>query len=451
MAYDFDLITIGAGSGGVAASRRSAALGAKVLIAEASRIGGTCVIRGCVPKKLMMYAAEFASSFQTARGYGWDMEPPRFNMAQWAQGKAAEITRLEGIYNNLLSQSGVQVVRGQARIVAPHTVEVDGRTYTAQRILIATGSTPSSNAFPGLEQAMTSNELLDLQALPDSLLVVGAGFIALEFASIMANLGVQVHVAYRADLPLRGFDQDVRKKVAHNLEQLGIRLYPNAQLERLEKTAAGFVLHCADGISITTQAALNATGRHPNIQGLGLDSVGVKTNDKGAVQVNAQGQTSVDHIWAIGDVTDQINLTPVAIAQGRAFAETEFGKQPRSVDLSQVASAVFTLPPVGTVGLTEEQAVQHGAIDVYESEFRPMKAAFVGGSDRVYMKLLVQADSGRVLGVHMVGADAPEIVHSLAVARTCGATKADFDRTIAVHPTAAEEWVLMREAARRVG
>ncbi len=451
MYYDYDLITIGAGSGGVAASRRAAALGAKVLIAESFRVGGTCVIRGCVPKKLMMYAAGFADSLADARGYGWRFGEAQFDMAHWAATKAGEIQRLEGIYQTMLAKAGVQLARGHARIVAPHTVEIDGQRHTAARILIAAGGAPSSHAFEGLGAAMTSNELLDLQQIPDSLLVIGGGFIALEFASIMARLGASVHLAYRAELPLRGFDQDLRTRVATALEQAGITLHHSVDLQGLERTTNGFVLQRADGSKVQAAAALNATGRHPNVDGLGLDSVGVQLTDQGAIAVDAFSKTSVDHIWAVGDVTNRINLTPVAIAEGRAFAETEFGNTPRSIDHSVVASAVFTTPPIGTVGLTEAQAAEQGPVDVYESDFRPMKDAFINGSNRSYMKLLVQADSGLVLGAHMIGADAPEIIQSLAVALSCRATKADFDRTIALHPSAAEEFVLMRERTRRIG
>ena len=451
MHYDYDLITIGAGSGGVAASRRSAALGARVLIAEASRVGGTCVIRGCVPKKLMMYAAGFADSLQDARGYGWDFGEARFDMGRWAATKAKEIDRLENIYGTMLANAKVELVRGHARIVAPHTVEINGQRHTAERILIAAGGAPSSHAIPGLEHAMDSTALLDLQTVPDSLLVIGGGFIALEFASIMARLGAEVHLAYRNELPLRGFDHDLRVRVAGALQQAGVTLHQGVGLERLERDAEGFVLHRADGSTVRASAALNATGRHPNVEGLGLDSVGVQLNKKGAIEVDAFSKTSVDHIWAVGDVTDRVNLTPVAIAEGRAFAETEFGGTPRQIDHSLVASAVFTLPPIGTVGLTEEEAAKQGPVDVYVSDFRPMKDAFVDGNNRSYMKLLADANTGKVLGLHMIGADAPEIIQSLAVALSCGATKADFDRTIALHPSAAEEFVLMREPARRVG
>ena len=447
-AYDYDLITLGAGSGGVAASRRAAALGARVLIAENSRVGGTCVIRGCVPKKLMMYAASFADSFDYARGYGWSFSDPVFDMANWADTKAAELDRLESIYLGMLERAGVTLVRGHARIVGPHTVEIDGQRHTARHILIATGGHPNTDTIPGLEQAMTSNEILDLREVPETLLVVGAGFIAVEFASIMARLGSQVHLVYRGDLPLRGFDEDLRQRVAQALQAKGVQLHSGHAPQKLERDGDAFVLHLEGGEQLRGAAVLNATGRSPNTQGIGLESVGISVNKKGAIPVDADSRTSVEHIWAVGDVTDRVNLTPVAIAEGRAMVESVFGNTPRRVDHSIVASAVFTDPPMATVGLTEAQAAEKGPIRVFESDFRPMKDAFVDGSSRSYMKLVVDADTDKVLGAHMVGADAPEIIQSLAVAVTCGASKADFDRTIAVHPTAAEEFVLMREPSR---
>ena len=447
-AYDYDLITLGAGSGGVAASRRASALGAKVLIAENSRVGGTCVIRGCVPKKLMMYAASFADSFDYARGYGWSFGEPAFDMSRWADAKAAELDRLEGIYLGMLERAGVTLVRGHARIVAPHTVEIDGQRHTARHILIATGGHPNTDTIPGLELAMTSNGILDLREIPESLLVVGAGFIALEFASIMARLGSQVHLVYRGELPLRGFDNDLRQRVARALEAKGVQLHAGHAPQQLERDGAGYVLHLEGGGQVRASAVLNATGRSPNSHDIGLESVGISVNKKGAIPVDADSRTCVDHIWAVGDVTDRVNLTPVAIAEGRAMVESVFGNTPRRVDHSVVASAVFTDPPLGTVGLTEVEAADKGPIRVFESDFRPMKDAFVDGQGRSYMKLVVDAASDKVLGIHMVGADAPEIIQSLAVAISCGATKADFDRTIAVHPTAAEEFVLMREPSR---
>ena len=451
MTDTYDVIVIGAGSGGVAASRRAAAHGARVLIAEADRVGGTCVIRGCVPKKLMMYAAGFAQTLQEAAGFGWTGVAGRFEMARWADAKTREIDRLEGIYRKLLADSGVELANGRARLLAPGTVAVGERELRASRVLVATGGAPAHDALPGLALAMSSNEILDLRELPVTLLVIGGGYIAVEFASILAGLGSQVTLAFRDTLPLRGFDIDLRQRLAQSLGARGITLAAGLALQSLEGSAAGgFVLRRADGSVITADAALNATGRHPNAAGIGLEALGVQLDVRGAIAVDADSRSSVAGIWAIGDVTHRVNLTPVAIAEGRAFADTEFGRRPVRVDHRHVASAVFSDPPVATVGPSEAAAAELGPVDIYESDFKPMKTAFAGGSQRSYMKLVVDGLNDRVLGIHMIGADAPEIVQSLAVAITCGATKRDFDRTLAVHPTAAEEFVLMREPVRRL-
>ncbi|MDP2008109.1 MAG: glutathione-disulfide reductase [Rubrivivax sp.] len=451
MDKDYDLIVIGAGSGGVAASRRAAAHGARVLIVEADRVGGTCVIRGCVPKKLMMYAAGFAQALEEARGYGWADVSGRFEMGRWADAKAAEIGRLEGLYRKMLADGGVELAQGRARLLGSDTVAVGERKVQAQRILIATGGSPSHGALPGLGAAMTSDQLLDLRTLPATVLVVGGGYIAVEFASILAGLGVQVTLAFRDTLPLRGFDADLRTRLAQALTARGLTLAGGVALTALERSEHGFTLRRADGSALHAEAALNATGRHPNTDGLGLAEAGVRLDTHGAIAVDADSRSSAASVWAIGDVTNRVNLTPVAIAEGRAFADTEFGGRPTRVDHRNVASAVFTDPPIATVGLSEADAARHGPVDVFESDFRPMKTAFVGGAARSYMKLVVDGLNQRVLGVQMIGADAPEIVQSLAVALTCGATKHDFDRTLAVHPTAAEEFVLMRAPVRRHG
>ena len=449
MSEHYDLIVIGAGSGGVAAARRAAAHGARVLIAEADRVGGTCVIRGCVPKKLMMYAAGFSQALQEAAGFGWTDVGGRFELARWAEAKAREIDRLEGIYRQLLADSKVELVGERARLLSPSRVQVGARQVEAGRVLIATGGAPAQQAIPGLAEAMSSNELLDLRALPETVLVIGGGYIAVEFASILAGMGAGVTLAYRDTLPLRGFDTDLRSRLATALADRGITLAPGVALTALQRDAAGFALQRADGSVLRARAALNATGRDPNSGDLGLQALGVELDRRGAVVVDAESRSSVAGLWAIGDVTHRVNLTPVAIAEGRAFSDTEFGRRPTRVDHRQVASAVFSEPPIATVGLTEDQAAALGPVDIYQSEFRPMKTAFAGGSQRTYMKLVVDGLSDRVLGVHMIGSDAPEIVQSLAVALTCGATKRDFDRTLAVHPTAAEEFVLMREPVRR--
>ena len=451
MSDEYDLVVIGAGSGGVAASRRAAAHGARVLIVEADRVGGTCVIRGCVPKKLMMYAAGFAQAFEEARGYGWTGVTGAFELSRWANAKEAEITRLEGVYRKLLVDSGVELATGRARLLGGGAVAVGDRTVRGQRLLVATGSAPAHDALPGLSQAMTSNDVLDLRELPVSLLVVGGGYIAVEFARILSGLGSKVTLAFRDTHPLRGFDIDLRTRLAEALAARGIALAGGIGLTGLERCEGGFALHCVDGSVLQAAAALNATGRRPNTANLGLEEAGVILNASGAIDVDADGRTSAPGIWAIGDVTQRVSLTPVAIAEGRAFADTEFGRRPARVDHRTVASAVFTDPPIATVGLSEADAAKSGPVDIFESDFRPMKTAFVGGEARTYMKLVVDSLNDRVLGVHMIGSDAPEIVQSLAVALTCGATKRDFDRTLAVHPTAAEEFVLMREPVRRHG
>ena len=451
MTTDFDLVVIGAGSGGVAASRRAAVHGARVLVVEADRVGGTCVIRGCVPKKLMMYAAGYGQALDEARAYGWTVGPGSFEMARWADAKAAEISRLEGVYHQMLADGGVQLARGHARLLGAGRVAVDGREISAGRVLIATGGAPARDALPGLAQAMTSNEVLDLRALPASLLVLGGGYIAVEFASILAGLGSAVTLAYRDSLPLRGFDADLRSRLASALAARGITLAGGVALQGLDRDAAGFALRRADGSVLRADAALNATGRRPNTDGLGLADAGVQLDARGAIAVDADSRSSLAGVWAIGDVTGRVNLTPVAIAEGRAFADTEFGRRPSRVDHRTVASAVFTDPGIASIGLTEADAALRGPVDVYTSDFRPMKTAFAGGAARSFMKLVVDGLSDRVLGVHMIGADAAEIVQSLAVALTCGATKRDFVRTVAVHPTAAEEFVLMRQPVRRHG
>ena len=447
--FDFDLITLGAGSGGVASSRRAALHGARVAIVEGSRVGGTCVIRGCVPKKLLMYAAQFGAGFAQARGYGWTLDEPRFEMERWASQKAAETARLEAIYRQLLAGSQVELVEGWARLDGPHRVRVGDRVLTARQVLIATGGTPVRDSIPGIEDCATSDDLLDLRQLPARAAIIGGGYIAVEFASMLARLGVRVSLYYRASLPLRGFDDTLRTAAASALQAAGIDLHPGSVPQRVQRTAEGFLLLLGDDRAVAYPWVLNATGRRPHTQGLGLETVGITPDAHGAVPVSADLQTSAPGVYAIGDVTNRHNLTPVAIAEGRALADSLFGAAPRQVDLSLVASAVFMMPPMASCGPTEAAALAQGhRLKVFETDFRPMKQAFIGGSERTHMKLLVDADNNRVLAVHMLGEDAPEIVQSLAVALTAGATKEHFDKTIAMHPTAAEEFVLMREASR---
>lgn len=452
MSFDFDLLTLGAGSGGVAASRRAALHGAKVAIVEAGRVGGTCVLRGCVPKKLLMYAAQFRDAFAEAPGYGWAFENAHFEMPRWAAAKAAETARLEGIYRQMLAAAGVELVEGYAKLEGPQRVRVGERVITARHVLVATGGSPVRDSIPGIEACATSDELLDLQTLPAACAVIGGGYIAVEFASMLARLGSKVTLYFRDRLPLRGFDEMLRSAAAAELQAAGVELHPGRVPTRVTRSASGFLLQFGDERMREFPWVLNATGRRPNTAGMNLGSAGIELGAAGAVRVNAALQTTAPNHHAIGDVTNRRNLTPVAIAEGRALADSLFGGQPREVDLSLVASAVFMLPPMASVGPTETEAVAAGhTVKVFETDFRPMKQAFIGGTERTRMKLLADATSDRVLAVHMVGADAPEIVQSLAVALTAGATKAHFDRTIAMHPTAAEEFVLMREPARTVG
>lgn len=454
MTHDFDLITIGAGSGGVAASRRAAVHGAKVAIVEGGRVGGTCVLRGCVPKKLLMYAAQFGDALHEARGYGWQLPAVGtsgvgFDMPTWAGAKAAETARLEGVYRQMLAGGGVQLIEGWARLDGPNTVAVGEQRFTARHILLATGSAPVRDSIPGIDACATSDDLLDLQTLPARAAVVGGGYIAVEFASMLARLGVQVDLFYRDRLPLRGFDTLLRTAAAAALQAAGVALHPGAAPQRIARDGAGqFLLMLGEDRLLAFPWVLNATGRRPNSAGLGLPP-SFTLGDQGAVPVDDQGDTALPGVHAIGDLTHRKNLTPVAIAEGRALADRLFGPAHRPVDLSLVASAVFMLPPLASVGPTEDEALAAGhRLQVFETDFRPMKQAFIGGAERTAMKLLVDADSDRVLAVHMAGADAPEIVQSLAVALTAGATKAHFDRTIAMHPTAAEEFVLLRTPSR---
>jgi glutathione reductase (NADPH) len=428
-----------------------------VAIVEGSRVGGTCVIRGCVPKKLLMYAAQFGDALREARGYGWDVPTPRFEMARWAAAKAAETDRLEGIYRHMLQGSGVTLLEGWARIAGPQRVQVGERIVTAERILVATGGSIVRDSIPGIELCPTSDDLLDLGALPERAAVIGGGYIAVEFASMLVRLGVKVSLFFRDRLPLRGFDEMLRTASADELTAAGVELHPASAPSRVQRLGdapgAAYLLMLGEDRVVEFPWVLNATGRRPNTPGLGLDSVGIAVDPVGAVPVDAHLQTTAPGVYAIGDVTNRKNLTPVAIAEGRALADTLYGPHPRSVDLSRVASAVFTLPPIASVGPSEAELMaglvkDGGRVRVFEADFRPMKQAFIGGTERTRMKLLVDAATDAVLAVHMIGADAPEIVQSLAVALTAGATKSDFDRTIAMHPTAAEEFVLMREVAR---
>jgi len=446
--YDFDMITIGAGSGGVASSRRAGSYGARVAIVEESRIGGTCVLRGCVPKKLLVYGAQFADAFADAAGFGWTVAPPNFNWPSLIGAKNKELDRLEQIYVNMLKNSAVEIIEGRGVLVDPHTVEVAGRAYTAENILIATGGHPTVPNIPGIEHVISSNEALDLPKLPRKIIIVGGGYIAVEFAGIFRGFGCEVVEMIRREELLHGFDDDIRVSLALEMRNRGIEIHTRTQVARIEKDPReGYTVFTGIGREISADIVMYATGRGPNTKGLGLEAVGVKSNDKGAVLVDEWQKTSVPNIYAVGDVTDRLNLTPVAISEGRAIAETLYNKNPIKMDHADVPTAVFSNPPIGTVGLTEEQArKEYGDdVEVYAARFRPMKNTLSGREERTFMKLVVDGRTDRVLGCHMLGPDAPEIVQGLAIAVKCGASKKMFDQTVGIHPSAAEEFVTMRE------
>jgi glutathione reductase (NADPH) len=446
--FDYDLFVIGAGSGGVRAARLASMSGARVGIAEEHRVGGTCVIRGCVPKKFMVYASEFASHFKAAEGYGWSKSQAAFDWPAFLRAKDIEIARLSGIYVANLQNAGADLAHARAELQDAHTVKLNDRdrAYSAEKVLIATGGRPTRPGIPGIEFAITSNEAFHLPELPKTMLIVGGGYIAVEFAGIFAGLGVETTLMYRGANILRGFDNDVRAHLATEMERRGVTIVLGCEHTRLEKTAAGVKSTFTNAQEMTSDVVMYATGREPYTAGLGLESAGVALNARGAVAVDAWSKTNVGNIWAVGDVTDRINLTPVAIREGAAFAETEFNGRPTTFDHEMVASAVFSQPPVGAVGLSEADARrQHGKVDVYRAVFRPMKATFYGGEERMLMKLIVDPATDRLLGCHVVGPDAPEMIQMAAVALKMGATKAQWDSTCAVHPTAAEELVTMRE------
>lgn len=449
--FDYDLFVIGAGSGGVRASRIAAGFGARVAVAEHHRVGGTCVIRGCVPKKLLVYASHFHDDFQDAAGYGWTVGPSHFSWPTLIANKNREIVRLEGIYAKLLEGSKVTVLRGRATVMDGNTVEFDGRRITAANILVATGGWPNMPKIPGIEYCITSNEAFELAVQPRRVLMVGGGYIAVEFAGIFRGLGSEVTLSYRGEQILRGFDDDVRHHLAQEIGKKGIRIELRSTIQSVEKLEGGSLrvtLLTADGMrSVECDAVMYATGRLPATQGLGLDGAGVNLDKDGGVIVDEHGRSSIASIFAVGDVTNRIALTPVAIREGQAVATTLFGGGASvRVDHSDVPSAVFSQPPVGTVGLSESQALErHEEIHVYKADFRPMKATLSGRDERTMMKLVVDAASQRVLGAHMVGGDAPEIIQGIGIAVKAGLTKQQFDATVGIHPTAAEELVTMRD------
>jgi glutathione reductase (NADPH) len=443
--YDYDLFVLGAGSGGVRASRVSAGLGARVAVAEERRLGGTCVNVGCIPKKLLVYASHYPEAFEDATGYGWRVGESSFDWPRLIAAKDREIQRLNDVYAKLLADAGVEVIEGRARISGPHGVIVGGRRYSARHILVATGSWPRIPEVPGAELAISSNEAFHLEELPPRTLIVGGGYIAVEFAGILHGLGSKVTQLYRGPLFLRGFDGDVRRFLADEMRKKEIDLRFGLNVDALERSAGGIRSRLTDGSTLESDAVLFATGRAPLTADLGLEEAGTKLDTNGAVVVDALSCSSVPSIHAIGDVTDRINLTPVALHEGVCLAQTLFGGRPTPVDHENVPSAVFSQPPIGQVGLTEEDARErYGEIDVYRSEFRPLLHTLSGRSERCLMKLVVDRGSERVLGVHVVGDSAGEIVQGFAVAVKMGATKAQLDATIGIHPTAAEELVTLR-------
>ncbi|MDA0675017.1 MAG: glutathione-disulfide reductase [Proteobacteria bacterium] len=449
-AYDCDLVTIGAGSGGVRASRMAARYGARVAICEADRIGGTCVLRGCVPKKLLVYGSHFSDAFEDAVGYGWTVGKTTFDWPRLIANKNQELDRLEGIYGRILRENGVEVIAGHARLLDAHTVEIGGRQVSARYILIATGGRPFMPDIPGIAYGISSNEALDLESLPARVAIIGGGYIGVEFAGIFRGLGCEVTMIIRGPGILRGFDADVCSTLVEEMAQRGIKTRCDSLVRGINRTEQGLSLRMAMGDELEVDAALFATGRVPNVENLGLERAGIETGPNGAIKVDAYGRTSAASVYAVGDVTDRLNLTPVAIAEGAAVARTLFANEPTAVDHDLVPTAVFSTPPIGTVGLSEADARERFAeVDVYVARFRPMLHTLSGRQERTLVKLVVDAQTDRVLGCHMVGMDAPEITQGLAVALRCGATKKQFDATIGIHPTAAEEFVTLRDKRPR--
>ena len=443
--YDYDLFVIGGGSGGVRAGRVAARYGARAALAEERYLGGTCVNVGCIPKKLLVYASHYGEEIEDAAGFGWTVREPRFDWATLIANKNREIARLNDVYRKLLEEAGVEIMTAHARLIDAHTIEVAGRRVSAAHILIATGGWPVKPKMAGAEHAISSNEAFFLERLPERIAIVGGGYVACEFAGIFHGMGSRVVQLYRGPLFLRGFDHDLRATLADEMGKKGIDLRFNADVARIERTASGVSAVLPTGETLEVDQVMFATGRAPNTSGIGLEAAGVKLNGKGAIEVDAYSRSSVPHIYAVGDVTDRINLTPVAIAEGQAFAETVFDDSPTRPDHTNVPSAVFSQPEISTVGLSEETARRRlAAVDIYRTSFGPLKHTLSGRDERTMMKLVVERASDRVVGAHMVGEGAAEIIQGLAVAIKAGATKRDFDRTIGIHPTAAEEFVTMR-------
>lgn len=449
MAFDYDLFVIGGGSGGVRAGRVAAESGARVALAEEYRMGGTCVIRGCVPKKIMVFASGFSDSVDQAGAYGWDVTKGSFDWPKFRTSLHQELDRLEQIYRTNLGRPGVDIYDQRAVLDDAHTVRLaDGQTFTAKHILVATGGRPFVPEFPGSDLVWTSNDVFLMEELPKRVLIVGGGYIACEFACIMNGLGVETTQYYRGAQILRGFDDEARGHIAEMIQGRGVNLHVGTDAARIEKRDDGLWVKATDGREATFDAVVYATGRLPNSSGLGLEELGVAMGRKGEIEVDDYSQTSVPSIYAVGDVTDRINLTPIAIREGAAFVETVFNGNPTKPDHDLVPSAVFTQPEYGSVGLTEEQARDAGPIEVYSAAFRPMQLAFIGKDERVFYKLIVCADTRKILGAHIIAPGAGEMIQMVGVAVKMGATKEDFDRTVAVHPTMSEEIVLMKTPVR---
>jgi len=448
--FDYDLFVIGAGSGGVRAARMAASRGKKVAVAEERYLGGTCVNVGCVPKKLFVYASQFPELFHTSAGFGWTVpEQPTLNWATLRDNKTAEIERLNGIYNSLIANSGADLFDGRATIAGPHKVAINGRTFSAKTILVATGGWPYIPEFPGSEHAISSNEMFFLDQLPKTAVVVGGGYIAVEFAGILNGLGVETHLVYRGPALLKSFDREMATKVAEGMAAKGVNLHLNTEVDQISKTASGFSVSLNGQGSLDVGLVLYATGRQPNTSGLGLETTSVVTASNGAIVVDDNFATAEPSVYALGDVIDRVQLTPVAIQEAMVLVDHLYGEGHAHIDYSNIPTAVFSQPELGTVGLSEEQArLDYQDIAVYISDFKPMLQTLGGGADRITMKLIVDTASDRVIGCHMVGEHAAEIIQGMGIALKAGATKADFDATVGIHPSAAEEFVTMREKAR---
>ena len=452
--FDVDLFVIGAGSGGVRAARIASSYGARVMVAEEYRVGGTCVIRGCVPKKLLVYASRFADEFEDAAGFGWNVPEPTFDWPTLIANKDREIARLEAAYTTTLERYKVAVVKSRAVFEDANTVRLaDGKRVRARYILIATGGRPHhGQPIAGEEHVISSNEAFHLKALPKRVLIQGGGYIAVEFAGVFNGLGSEVTLVYRGEKILRGFDDDIREHLTRELTTRGIKVLTKKIVKAVEKVDHGFDVSLSDNEQVMVDLAMFATGRRPNVEGLGLEAAGVKVSDRNGIMVDEYSQTSVPNIYAVGDVTDRVNLTPVAIREGHAFADSVFGKKPTKVNHANIPTAVFSEPECGVIGLTEAQAVEMlGVVDIYKTSFRPMKYGMAGRDSRMFMKLVVEGTSNRVVGCHIAGPEAGEMIQLIGIAVKMGATKADFDATMAVHPTMAEEIVTLREKAMSYG